>query len=237
MNLKNFIKLDIKSVSALISVKGLIISCVAFLIMPIFIEFQTKFPFPFSIIIFTVELFTVCGVVIESPFGIEMKNNINQFYITQNIPRKTVVYGRYLSTLFVNFIITLAVFIIQVIVLIAFGRISDTKIEIIAAAILFITIFLCAELFAVLSNPIYFALGILKGRYINSAILMIIFLVPVLIYFLSGVQESKNPFQDFPPETILMTFVYAGLIALGALVLLTFLSVYLSVKFYAKREF
>jgi hypothetical protein len=236
MKLIDFVKLDTKSLISILGVKRMIIIGIILCALPIISDISEKIPFPLSLVIFGLILFTLCLLVNEGLFSIETKNHINEFYITQNIPRKTVVYGRYLSNLILTFIVTVASFIIEVAILLAMGTLSDIKMWITITAVLFIAIFLTSEIYSVISFPIYYAFGFSKGRYISSFFVTATFIAFTLIFISYTVKNPIN-FSTVTPETVLMIITSITLIALGVLVLLSYFSIHLSRIIYSKKEF
>jgi hypothetical protein len=159
------------------------------------------------------------------PFLLEMRNELNTFYVTQNIPRETVVKGRYLYALVLNFSTVITACVIDILVLIAQKNFSGILSELTNGA----AILLIMQIYISISYPIYFKKGYTKGNSLASVIPLLIIAGPCLfIGFLSvnGIITLADVFR-----------IGDVMILLGTTLMCTSISIKLSTKFYNKREF
>jgi hypothetical protein len=159
------------------------------------------------------------------PFLLEMRNELNTFYVTQNIPRETVVKGRYLYALLLNFSTVITACVIDISVLIALRNFSGIISELINGA----AILLIMQIYISISYPIYFKKGYTKGNSLASVIPLLTIAVPFLFIGLL----SMNGIITLAPEFRISDVM----ILLGTTLMCTSISTKLSTKFYKKREF
>jgi hypothetical protein len=170
-------------------------------------------------------VFTI--ILIAFPFFSETKNDINAFFVTQNIPRKTIVSGTYLYALLSNLLYTAVVFIIEIAVALT-ADLSSLKIRLIVAGVMF----LMMELGVAVNYPIYFKRGIANG--IVTATL-VSFIIPCVLGIILGVLSLYRiiDFSKIQDTRSILILFGAALFITG---ILNFLSISLSKKNYAGRD-
>jgi hypothetical protein len=232
MKLTNFVRLEIKAIVGDLGLKRVIGVVTAWCMVWLIIEYigalifiaTNRAPMPMMPAISVV--FTI--ILVAFPFFPETRNDINAFYVTQNIPRKTVVSGTYLYTLFANILYTAVVFIIESAVSLAVGNLSDIKTRLIFIGIMFIMM----ELGVAVNYPIYFRRGYSNGIFIAT---LVSFIIPCVLGIIIGVLVlfmiiDFSKIQD--TGTIIMLFGAAILLT----VLFNYISLCLSKKNYARRD-
>jgi hypothetical protein len=221
MKLTNFLRLDLKTINPYFGIKQALHLSVFTLILSICFEFILKIHIPFlTFLIFGMVTLMMCSF----PFALEEKNDINTFYVTQNIPRKTVVYGRFLFGLFVSFVSVIVGMCIDISVLIATGNIGEIKSEIIVGTV----ILLGLQVLNALRYPFFFKFGYAKGSIAASILPIAIIIAGVLL------AAFANPNGFTLPTSV---NVLPSVIALVPVIIMTYISAMLSEKFYQTREF
>jgi hypothetical protein len=224
MKITDFVRLDIMSINPYLGVKKRIFFVVLAFALSFIVEFVAKTHIPFLAYMFFIMAMLMMG---SFPFALEVKNNTNAFYITQNIPRKTVVYGRYLYGFFVSLFCVGISAAIDISVLALTGYTDGIKSEIFVAAV----VLCCLEILNAYNFPFFFKFGYLKGG--NFAAFAGI--VPIIIIVGGGILIAvKNPdlFTKLPDMRI-----GTLLIILSITIIAVAVSVKLSIKLYQKREF
>jgi hypothetical protein len=220
MKITDFVQLDLKTIKPYFGVKHRLFFIGFIFAVAFILEFVVKIHIPFLAFMFFGMIMFLLG---SFPFALETKNNTNEFYITQNIPRKTVVNGRFLYGFFVSLLCVAISAVIDISVLIISGHSGEIKYELlIAAAILVILQILNAFRF-----PFFFKFGYAKGSNIAS----IVFMVIGLSVFLP---IALNNYNNFAMPNIGIGTV---LIAIAVTLILSVVAMKLSVKFYRTREF
>jgi hypothetical protein len=222
MSTTNFAKLDFKTIAPYFGkIKTICyIAAICVFVFLIEITFKTHIPF------FTLSLFGVVIIMVDIfPFLLEMKNELNAFYVTQNIPRETVVKGRYLYALTLNIITVDIACAIDIAVLIAQGNFPGIISELTNGA----AVLLIMQLYISISYPLYFKMGYAKGSSFASILPLIIIGVPFLFIGLL----SMNGLITLADKVSIGT----DMILLGTTIICTSISMKLSTKFYKKREF
>jgi hypothetical protein len=222
MKLSDFVRLDLKTISPYFGKKKTIVYLIVACIIIFFLEFTLNTHIPF----FTLSLFGMAMVMVDIfPFLLEERNELNTFYVTQNIPRETVVNGRYLYALTLNSISVAAACVIDIVVLIARGNFSEILSELTNSA----AILLLMQIYISFCYPLNFKLGYAKSKAFTSIVPLIMLGAPLLfIAFLSinGLITFTNGIRF---GTVL--------ILIGTTLMITSISIEISKKFYAKREF
>jgi hypothetical protein len=158
------------------------------------------------------------------PFTNEERNDINSFYITQNISRDTVVKGRFLFNITISFLVVVFGVILDILVLIIAGKFT----EIATVFIIALLLYLGNMIYNAFALPVFFKLGFLKGRILamfTPIILMCICAFGIIIVL-----------PDFTmPKNINFGLIIIEVAAVA--VIATYFSILLSMKFYSKREF
>jgi hypothetical protein len=222
MKITDFVRLDFKSVRPYFGIRLPIFIITLTIILALFFEALAKIHIPFfSLLILGIMMLTSGAL----PFSIEQRNNINTFYITQNIPRDTVVTGRFLFGVLVTLIFITVGVLIDILTLIITGNFGGIIAELTAAVIFFLSVMI----YNAFSFPIYFKLGFVKGTVLAAFIPMIVIMaVAFIIVFL-----FPNGF-DMPTNINFVAIVFVlTIIALIS----TYISILLSKKFYKNREF
>jgi hypothetical protein len=233
MKMSNLVRLEFKATMPGSGRIKMIIAAAGFIIFLLFLDYMFTVRIGATIPFMTAGFAGMATMMISSgPFMLEMMNDINTFYITQNIPRERIVNGRYLYGLVINFVFTLTYIITKIIILLldkGFADfMTDIKSILISAAILFVVM----QLYIAISYAIYFKFGYAKGALIASLGPMLI-LVAIFLVLMSLAANKKLDLQ------LLLSMKALWLIVGGAAVLavtLTYISVLLSRKFYLKRD-
>jgi hypothetical protein len=221
MKLTNFLRLDLKTIKPYFGIKQALHLSVFTLILSFVLEFVLKIHIPFlAFLIFAMVTLMMCSF----PFALEEKNDINTFYVTQNIPRKTVVFGRFLFGFFVSFVSVIIGMIIDISVLIGTGNVAGIKYEIIVG----IVILLGLQVLNALRYPFFFKFGYAKGSIAASILPMAIIIAVVF----SVAFANPNGFT-LPSSVSALPVV----IAFVPVIIMTYISAVLSEKFYQTREF
>jgi hypothetical protein len=221
MKLTNFLRLDLKTIKPYFGIKQALHLSIFTLILSFVLEFILEIHIPFlAFLVFAMVTLMICSF----PFALEEKNDINTFYVTQNIPRKTVVYGRFLYGFFVSLICVIVGMFIDISVMIAAGNSVGIKSEIFVGA----AILLGLLMFNALRYPFFFKFGYAKGSVMASIIPMAIIIAVVLSV------AFANPNGFTLPTSISAA---SAVIAIVPVIIITCISAMLSVKFYQSREF
>jgi hypothetical protein len=224
MKLTKFVRLDMKTINPYFNIKQAVFSYVMLLLFSFFIEFIVKTHIPFlSFLVFGM----VTLMVGSFPFALEEKNDTNTFYITEQITRKTVVYGRFLYGLFISLVCVISSAVIDICVLFVSGKTDGILLEIIVAA----AVFLVLQIFNAFRFPFFFKLGYAKGSVVASIVPMAIIMVGALL--IAFIKPDITAIPKFSTETILIVIAAAITLTVVSIVI----SMGLSVKFYQKREF
>jgi ABC-type transport system involved in multi-copper enzyme maturation permease subunit len=162
-------------------------------------------------------------MVASFPFALEEKNDINTLYVTQKIPRKTVVYGRFIYGILISLIFVVFSIVIDVAVMFVIGNTTGIVSEFFIAAVVFIGL----QLFNAFRFPFFFKYGYAKGNVVASIVPMFIIIgCSLLIAYLK------------PDLTAIPKFgIEAVITVIAAIIVFIVISITLSVKFYQKREF
>jgi hypothetical protein len=235
MKLNDFVKLDFKCLMPAYGVIKMLTAAVVLTVFVVFMEYVFTVNIDAPLPMMTIGLIGILGIMLSFfPFTIEMKNDISVFAIIQNVPRKTIVNGRYFYGFIINLSLACYALIIQIPVLIIDGSFSDIKTRVIFTAVMFLFI----QLYDTISYPIFFKLGYAKGQLIAMAapILVIGLIGAVLSLIFSGsagtslyhniisvIQSTKGPY-----------FILGAAVLFTAL--LTYISIVVSQKFFMKRE-
>jgi hypothetical protein len=222
MKITDFVRLDLKAVRPYFGIRLPVFLITLTVVIVISFEVVAKIHIPFlSLLIFGMMMLTSGSL----PFSIEQKNDINTFYITQNVPRDTVVTGRFLFGALVDLVFVSVAAFIDIIALILTGNFTGIVQEIIAATIVFLGVLI----YNAFSFPLYFKLGFTKGVVLAAFVPMLVILVVafvVLFAFPNGFDMPKSV------NTVAIMLVLAVIAVIA-----TYFSILLSKKFYRKREF
>jgi hypothetical protein len=166
------------------------------------------------------------------PFAVGEKSNMDALYATLSVDRKTVVLGRYLFTLALNFLAVLSSFVLASVSLLAARR-FDFALE--TADALWAVIAL-AIVFAVVQSvqlPIFFKVSYSKAKFLS--------VVPYLAIMAGYFTVSLTGGDSIRPPEFLLKLLdnieTSLLFAAFALLIIVYVSYNLSVSFYKKREF
>jgi hypothetical protein len=220
MKLTNFLRLDLKTINPYFGVIHRLYFIGFVFAVAFVLEFFVKIHIPFLSFMFFGMIMFLIG---SFPFALETKNDTNTFYITQKIPRKTVVYGRFLYGFFVSFLCVAISAIIDISVLVISGYTGEIKSELLVAAVALVIL----QILNAFRFPFFFKFGYAKGSVVASIVFMaigIVVILPVAIY-------NYNNF------TMPNLGVGTVLVILGITIIAVAVSMNLSVKFYKTREF
>jgi hypothetical protein len=221
MKLTNFVKLDILSLKEFFGIRTgvfLLITVLVFTFIGVFLK--AHIPHLYLMLVGCV-LF-MAGAM---PFTNEEKNDINTFYITQNVARDTVVKGRFLFSISISFFAALGGTIFDIINLVITGYFAEIKSVFVPAVLLFLGILI----YNAITFPIYFKVGFLKGRFLAVFVPMIMIMIVISSFIILSLFQDAMPVNI---NNIALIFIVAA-----AAVITTYFSILLSMKFYSKREF
>jgi hypothetical protein len=229
MKLTNFVRLDIKSIVPTFGIKATIITIALFSAFLMFMDYvmAVKLDAPLPIVASGMTGMIVMTVTM-APFMLEIKNEINQFFITQNVTRESIVNGRYLFAVLMSLTGAVYSFLISGIILIIDGNYAGFKI----AAIMSGMQFLVVLLYAAMSYPLYFKYGYAKSNLVAT-------MVPLLFIVSLGIGVAIKFLQQEIDLELLLSKKGLWIIALIFVlvtVVLTYLSILLSRRFFAKRD-
>jgi hypothetical protein len=224
MKLTNFLRLDIKTINPYFSLIHRLYFIGFVFVVAFVLEFFVKIHIPFLTFMFFGMIMFLIG---SFPFALETKNDTNTFYITQKIPRKTVVYGRFLYGFFVSFLCVAISAIIDISVLVVSGYSGEIKNELLVAAAVLVAL----QILNAFRFPFFFKFGYAKGSVAASIVFMVIGIVVILPIAVYNYNNFTMPNLD----------VGTVLVILGITIIITVIAVAvsmkLSVKFYKSREF
>jgi hypothetical protein len=232
MKLTTFVRLELKSMSVFMGKKTFIWGAVAVILM-FLMEFTLKMPIP----IYSMMFFVSFAYFVNSlPFMLEIKNDMYTFFITQNIPRDTVVYGRYLYALLTNAISMGAAFLFQVIVIIASDEPAFYVVKILISLILCISFFVMLCMSVAVNFPLNFKFGYARSQGISSLIPLVFVFIPMLTLVVLFLQKKIVISQDIDIGIVLIALAVSALLSIVVPPLLAYISIRLSRRFFFKRD-
>lgn len=168
-------------------------------------------------------------------------NGLDKLYITLAIKRKTVVVGRYLFSLLVSLVSSLAYFAIGS----ALACLLSHDTSVYGLGFMAIMLFFIISTINAIDMPILFKLGYKRAKMISLMLPMLIILGLFLVSQINGVEADEQFLTEMTDYfgyrlfrgDISFTDVFSMLLTLSAWGLVIFISYLLSLFFYRKREF
>ena len=215
-DIKKIINLDYISIKPYFTLKNLII----LLFLYFFYFFISKNPMAAtSVILFFSIIYS------SYPFLIGEEAGIDSLYRIFGIKSEKVVIGRYVFAL-VLFIFAFLISIVFSTIFSFFVETTDIK-EFFATSFAYLLVYL---IFISLKYPLYFKFGYKKAKSISA---LTFALIGILTFLVMTFKDSLNYFFVLMENNIFMTL----LISLLLVLLITFISINLSQKFYKRRDF
>lgn len=215
-DIKKIVNLDYISIKPYFTLKNLII--MIFLYLVYFFITSNPMTANSAILIFSI-------VYSSYPFLIGEEAGIDSLYRIFGIKSEKVVIGRYVFAL-VLFIFALLISIVFSTIFSFFVETTDIK-EFFATSFAYLLVYL---IFISLKYPLYFKFGYKKAKSISA---LTFALIGILTFLVMTFKDSLNYFFVLMENNIFMTL----LISLLLVLLITFISINLSQKFYKRRDF
>lgn len=215
-DIKKIVNLDYISIKPYFTLKNLII--MIFLYLVYFFITSNPMTANSAILIFSI-------VYSSYPFLIGEEAGIDSLYRIFGIKSEKVVIGRYAFAL-VLFIFAFLISIVFSTIFSFFVETTDIK-EFLATSFAYLLVYL---IFISLKYPLYFKFGYKKAKSISA---LTFALIGILTFLVMTFKDSLNYFFVLMENNIFMTL----LISLLLVLLITFISINLSQKFYKRRDF
>lgn len=215
-DIKKIVNLDYISIKPYFTLKNLII--MIFLYLVYFFITSNPMTANSAILIFSI-------VYSSYPFLIGEEAGIDSLYRIFGIKSEKVVIGRYVFALLL-FIFAFLISIVFSTIFSFFVETADIR-EFFATSFAYLLIYL---IFISLKYPLYFKFGYKKAKSISA---LTFALIGILAFLVMTFKDSLNNFFIFMENNIFMTL----LISLLLVLLITFISINLSQKFYKRRDF
>ncbi len=220
--LLSFVKLDFITIKPYMTMKNLWI----YVLTMAFMAFSTQ-----SATSVASMILMIASLHVIYPFALGEKSNIDAFYITLSIPRRIVVYGRYLFVLCLDVCALLIGFLIALILSPLFKEnLNETLLPI-------FVVFLLFTIIQLIQLPIYFALGYTKAKVFVMLPYVLLF---VLFMLSTHIIESLPAVADFLEEIPAMFVqhkIAVVLLCVGIWSFLLLVSTAISTRSYQKKEF
>ncbi|WP_062551741.1 ABC-2 transporter permease [Peptoniphilus phoceensis] len=215
-DIKKIVNLDYISIKPYFTLKNLII--MTFLYLVYFFITSNPMTANSAILIFSI-------VYSSYPFLIGEEAGIDSLYRIFGIKSEKVVIGRYAFAL-VLFIFAFLISIVFSTIFSFFVETADIR-EFLATSFAYLLVYL---VFISLKYPLYFKFGYKKAKSISA---LTFALIGILAFLVMTFKDSLNNFFIFMENNIFMTL----LISLVLVLIITFISINLSQKFYKRRDF
>ena len=215
-DIKKIVNLDYISIKPYFTLKNLIIMICLYLVY----FFITSNPLTANsaILIFSI-------VYSSYPFLIGEEAGIDSLYRIFGIKSEKVVLGRYVFALLL-FIFALLISMVFSIIFSFFVETADIR-EFLATSLAYLLVYL---IFISLKYPLYFKFGYKKAKSISA---LTFALIGLLSFIVMALKDSLNDLFIFMENNIFMTL----LISLILVLVIVFISIKSSEKFYKKRDF
>lgn len=217
----DFVKLDLITIKPYVTLKNFLI----FGLSTVFMIYGTK------------TSVTALGILmgfgtlyITYPFAVGEKNGIDSLYIILGIKRNTVILGRYLYALVIDFAFCIFGFLVTYLVstIMSYSFNIIESLTVLAFLLLFITFSQFIQL------PIYFKNGYSKAR-LSAYVPFLI--IPVVVVFFGQLYPNYTQQFDSVLAWLALYPLIPLLIIIGIWIIGLMTSIHLSQKYYQKREF
>ena len=220
----NFARLDYFTIKPYLTWKSILI----FLAVIVFLAYGTS---EAAMIVSMCMMYSV--IFACYPFAVGDKNSLDTLYFTLPVTKKNIVIGRYLFTISLNLIMLVISYLISLIIITALNVMSFDPIVNLLTALVCFALFTFIE---AIQLPIYFKLGYTKAKFLAY--------IPLIAFPASVVAMTAIVDRDKLISTLTNVIAWMGnniiitvLACLAVWLGIMFLSMLLSLKFYAKREF